>query len=548
MKNFTQSLLELWKQLGLNQRVSLVVAALAVAGGLVGVVLWSQRTDYQLLYARLGEKDTSAIISHLQTQNIPHQVAAGGTAIQVPAKMVHKLRMDLAGKGIPSGDGVGFEIFDKGQFGLSDFVQRTNYLRAVQGELSRTITQVHGVRAARVMIVQPENRLLLTDQGVKSTASVFVDVGGGRLESDQVNAIRHLVANAVQGLLPDQVAVVDNRGRTLSEELKQDPMLGSASSQMRYRAQVEDYLSKKVETMLAAVIGPGNAVVRVSAEIETEATTQVSEKYDPDGQVVRTQTSTEDTTTSSEGRSGGGATGVSANVPDRAGGAGPAESAKPMTSSDQQRKNRSTTYEINRVTTNTTRNPGAVKNVTAAVLIASRTVAAPAAPAGVAGAEGSPTPAAPQKQPRTAQELDDLRQIVINALGLKPAAGQPLNALISLQETEFKAVDLQVAQLDAAAKSTGGLQTYLDMASRWVAVAGAAVVLLVFMRMLKREKLEPVPIEVLSLSPEQTGRGASGSNAITPEILNSLIKQKPANVGVALRDWVAAGNAPAGKN
>ena len=267
MKTFGSSLLELWKQLGANQRVSLVVAALAVVGGLVGVMVWSQRPDYQLLYARMGEKDAAAVISYLETQNIPHQVTAGGTAVQVPSSMVYKLRMDLAGKGLPSGDGVGFEIFDKGQFGLSDFVQRTNYLRAVQGELARTITQLTGVRAARVMIVQPESRLLLTDQGVKSTASVFVDVGGGRLESEQVNAIRHLVANAVQGLAPDQVAVVDNRGRTLSEELKQDPTLGSAPSQMRYKAQVEDYLAKKVETMLSAVIGPGNAVVRVSADI-----------------------------------------------------------------------------------------------------------------------------------------------------------------------------------------------------------------------------------------------------------------------------------------
>jgi flagellar M-ring protein FliF len=230
MKNFAQSLLDLWKQLGLNQRVSLVVAAIAVAGGLVGVVLWSQRPDMQLLYARMGEKDAAAVISYLQSQNIPHQVTAGGTTVMVPSDKVYKLRMDLASKGLPSGDGVGFEIFDKGQFGLSDFVQRTNYLRAVQGELARTIGQLAGVRSARIMIVQPENRLLLTEQGVKSTASVFVDVGGGRLEIDQVNAIRHLVANAVQGLAPDQVAVVDNRGRTLSEELKQDPTLGTASS------------------------------------------------------------------------------------------------------------------------------------------------------------------------------------------------------------------------------------------------------------------------------------------------------------------------------
>jgi flagellar M-ring protein FliF len=539
MKNFTQSFLALWKQLGLNQRVSLFVAAVAVAGGIVGVVLWSQRPDYQLLYARMGEKDAGGVISHLQTLNIPHQLTAGGTGVLVPTNMVHKIRMDLASKGLPSGDGVGFEIFDKGQFGLSDFVQRTNYLRAVQGELSRTIMQLAGVKSARVMIVQPENRLLLTENGVKSTASVFVDVGGGRLDPDQVNAIRHLVANAVQGLAPDQVAVVDNRGRTLSEDLKQDPLLGSANSQMRYRQQVEDYFAKKVETMLASVIGAGNAVVRVSAEIESEATTQTSEKYDPDGQVVRSQTQTEDTTNSTEARTGGGATGVSANVPEKAGTTAGAD-ARPTSISEQNRKNRTTTYEINRVTTNTTRNPGTVKSLTAAVIVSPRTT--PGAP----GADGKPT--APQEQKRTPQEIDALRQVVINALGLKPVPGQPVESIVSIQETAFQGIDPQIAQSEATRANSGGLQPYLELVNRWGGFAAAAFVLLIFWRMLGKQKPEVVPVEVLSLAPEAGGRGHANVANVTPEMLNDLIRQKPANVGTALREWVAAGTAPAGKN
>src|SRR5258706_13470858 len=108
MKNFTQSLVDLWKHLGLNQRVSLIVAAVAVIGGLTGFVLWSQRPDYQLLYARLGDKASASVISYLQSQNIPHQVTAGGTAVHVPSNLVYKLRMDLASKGLPSGGGVGF--------------------------------------------------------------------------------------------------------------------------------------------------------------------------------------------------------------------------------------------------------------------------------------------------------------------------------------------------------------------------------------------------------------------------------------------------------
>ena len=532
MKNFTRSLLELWKQLGLNQRVSLLVAALAVAGGLIAVVLWSHRPHYQLLYSRLSEKDATAIIGQLETQNIPHQVSAGGTAVSVPSDQVYKLRMDLAAKGLPGGDGVGFEIFDKGQFGLSDFVQRTNYLRAVQGELARTIMQLQGVRAARVMIVQPENRLLLTDQSVRSTASVFVDVGGGRLDIDQVNAIRHLVANSVQGLSLDQVAVVDNRGRTLSEELKQDPTLGAASSQIRYREQVESYFAKKVESMLAAVIGPGNAVVRVSADIDTDATTLMSEKFDPEGQVVRSQTITDDTSSTAESRNSGGVVGVSANIPEKNSGA---ENARPISNSEQNRKNRTTSYEINRVTTSTTRTPGAIRSLTAAVFIAPR----PAPVATVTPPAGAPAPTAPA--PRTPEQIAAIRQVVINALGLKPLPGQPLESLVTVEEMPFQSIERIPAQVEAI-QTENRWQGWIEASSRWAAVIGAGIIFLIFWRMLRRQRPEPVPVEVLSLSPENAHRVLPSSNGITPDLLNELIKQKPANIGVALRDWVAAGS------
>jgi len=539
MKNFAQSLVALWKQLGLNQRVSLVVAALAVAGGLTGVVLWSQRPDYQLLFGRLGDKDAAAVISYLEAQNIPHEVTAGGSAVLVPANQVYKLRMDLSTKGIPSGDGVGFEIFDKGQFGLSDFVQRTNYLRALQGELARTIVQLQGVRSARVMIVQPENRLLLTEQGVKPTASVFIDIGGGHFETDQVDSIRHLVANAVQGLDPNQVSVVDNHGRVLSAELQQDPTLGTASSQMRYRQQIEDYFARKVETMLSAVIGPGNAVVRVNAEIDTEATTLTEEKYDPEGQVVRTQTITEEANNTTESHAAGGPVGVTSNLPEKAAAANAvASTPKPASVSEQTHKNHTTTYEINRTTTNITRNPGTVKSLTAAVFVAPRMVAPPPVP----GAKGPPPE--PVAQKRTPEELNALRQVVINALGLKPAAGQSLEDLVSVQEMAFQSAEAVPAQVEAL-QSDGRLQGWIDVARRWSAVAAAVVVLFLFYRTLSKQKLEPVPVEVLSMTPTDAARSLPNSNSVTPELLNELIRQKPANVGVALRDWVAV---PAGKN
>jgi len=515
MKNVLSSFVALWKELGLNQRVSLSLAACVVVAGLVALVMWSRRPDMQLLYGRLSEKDAATIISQLQAQNVPHRVSNGGSTVYVASDQVYRLRMELASKGLPSGDGVGFEIFDKGQFGLSDFVQRTNYLRALQGELARTISQLEGVRSARVMIVQPENRLLLTDQNVKPTASVFVELASPRLDPDAVNSIRNLVANAVQGLAVDAVAVVDQRGRVLSEELRQDPTLGTASSQMRYRQQVEDYFAKKVESMLLPVVGANNAIVRVSAEIETEATTTTQEKYDPEGSVVRSQTVSEDISNSSEAKPGGNV-GVAANTPDK----GSSSDARPSNVTESNRKNRTTSYEIGRSVTNITRQPGSIRNLTASVFLAERGV----------GADG-------KSIKRSPEDLQALRQIVINALGVKATAGQSLESLVSLQEMPFQAepISKQIQQIQSETRVQGWLET----GSRYIAVFIALIVLFIFWRMLKKQKIEPVPMELLGENGDAAKRALQGNGVLSPEMLNELIRQKPANIGTALRDWVA---------
>jgi flagellar M-ring protein FliF len=229
---------------------------------------------------------------------------------------------------------------------------------------------------------------------------------------------------------------------------------------------------------------------------------------------------------------------VSANVPEKSQGAG--TEARPVNVSEQNRKNKTITYEINKVTTNTTRNPGTVKQVTAAVFIAPRTVAP--AP----GADGKV--GEPQVQKRTPQELDALRQLVVNALGLRAAPGQSLDTLVSLQEMPFQTAERVPAAMTAAAGETQ-LQNWMGLASRWVAVVGALGVLAVFWRMLSRQRPEPVPVEVLAMQPDAQARALNSPNTVTPELLNELIRQKPANVGVALRDWVSAGTtATANKN
>lgn len=520
MKPFLQSLAHLWSQLGLNQRVSIVVAALAVVIGLTSLVVWSRRPDWQLLYGRMGERDAAAVISHLQQQNVPHRVEQGGSAVLVPASQVHRLRMDLASRGVPSGEGVGFEIFDRGNFGVSDFVQRTNYARALQGELARTIAQLEGVRSARVLIVQPENRLLVVDQSVRPSASVFVDLATNRLPLEAVNSIRHLVSNAVQGLQPDQVAVVDNRGRVLSEELRDDPLLANASSQIRFRQGIEEYFARKVETMLAAAVGAGNAVVRVSAEVETESATIEQERFDPESQVIRSQTQTEDSTSSAETRPG-----TPAGTPANLGGlneAVPGAVGGSATRNEQVRKNRTTNFEIDSTRTRIVRNPGAIRRLSAAVFINQR----------MSGDPDNPTPL-----PRSPEELNALRQLVLNALGVTLAPGQSLESVVALQEVPF-ASEPFARHVDQLREQTFW-QSWIEGGLKAAPILLAVAVLAWFWRRLGREKPEPVPLELLDTLPALDANGHERRPTVTPEIINDLIRQKPANVGAALRDWVA---------
>ena len=503
MKPFFQQLSTLWSQLGINQRVTLAVATLAVIGGMIALVVWSGRPHMQLLYGRLGDKELSEVVAVLQEQGVKYEMGSG--SVYVPSEQVHKLRMALAQKGVPAGEGVGFEVFDRANFGISDFVQRTNFVRALQGELSRTISQLQGVRSARVLIVVPENRLLFSDAKAKPTASVFVE---GQVSTSAVQSIRFLVANAVEGLHADDVAVVDNHGTALTDGLKEDSQLGSASSQMKLRKSVEDYLSGKAETMLSKVLGPGSAVVRVSADVDAESTTRTEERYDPDGQVIRTETTTDDTTVTNETENPQGAeTGAAGNTPGFRG-EGPA-AQKTLKNSEQSKKNKTSNYEINRITLNSVKGPGSIARVTAAVFVATKA------------------------QPRTPAEMDGLRRMVANAIGIK-GEDKELAKIVTLEEVSF--------ETPAEPKTGVGdlIFAHPDVLKNGLAVAVALILFMVFLRMLKGAKPDEIPMELLEAQ-RSTHLGGAGAGPVTADMLNDMIRQKPDNVGLALRDWMSNG-------
>ncbi|HQU09434.1 MAG TPA: flagellar basal-body MS-ring/collar protein FliF, partial [Opitutales bacterium] len=477
MKNFAQQFIHFWSKLGLNQRVSLSVMAAAVGLLVIGVIVWSRQVPMALLYGRLDPKDMQEVVNLVESNGLPYRLEQGGTAIYIPSPQVAKLRMELASQGVPNGGGIGFEIFDRTNFGLSDFVQRTNYLRAIQGELSRTIAQLQGVRSARVMIVLPENRLLVNNEKSKATASVFIDTGGLRLGHESVESIRFLVSNSVEGLLPEDVAVVDHRGHVLSSDL-QDQNAGMGGH-IKMRQNIESYLSQKVEGLLAKALGPDSVVARVSVDLDMDTVTRRELKFDPDGQVVRTQTQVDDNTLSSESKPMAVPTGVAANGPAGAQQPQPqvAATASPAHTSQQSHKNKTLTYEINQVTLETARAPGDIRGISAAVFVAVPMV----------NQQGKMTP-----QPRTPQQLAKIKEMVANALG-GSINGNPI--AVTVEETLFSA-DAYGAQTEKES-ALDRMTPWIEPAKSFFAVIVGLLAVFMFIKIIKKAKTQSVAFEVL---------------------------------------------------
>lgn len=506
-----------WKELEPNQKISIIGAVLLVVAGAVALFVWSQRPDMSLLFGSVSSKDASGIVEYLEEEGIAYEIRAGGSAIYVPREEVYKVRMDVSSQGLIEGDGTGFEIFDRSSFGISDFIQRTNYIRAIQGELGRTISQLKGVHSARVMVVIPENRLLLVDESMETTASVFVDIGGGSLSPNAVQSIQALVANSVLGLSLANVAVVDNNGNVLSVEDDKDDIMRMGNSMAEFRQNLENYFGRKVETMLEAVVGPGNVVVRVAAEVETAQVSTVEENFNDEGGVLREQISTETikSSTTSEANGVVGDDQLANNA------ATPASTVATQDETVEDEKR----YEIDRTVTNRTEAPGKIQRMTASVFVAMNME------------PGAGEEAEMVAVPRSEAEMNQLRQMVANALGIN--AGEDLANLITIQETVFN----RQSNTGMVPQSTAGFSSsfLMDHLDQVIGGGIAVIILLVFMRLLKRARSERGPLDRVQEMrlEERTEEDNFGHEGLTPEILNGLIRQKPENVSTNLRKWLS---------
>jgi flagellar M-ring protein FliF len=426
-----------------------------------------------VLYADLSMQDAGAIIRELESKGIAYETRGDGQTILAPRTELARIRMDLAGKGIPTGGGVGYEIFDKGDaFSSTSFVQNINHLRALEGELSRTIRAIGRVQAARVHLVIPERRLFERDRE-PPRASIVLKLRG-ELDASQVRAVRHLVASAVEGLKPDRISIVDEQGRLLADGAQGD-LAANALAADEKQAGVERRLRMQVEEIVAGIVGSGRARVQVAAELDLNRIESRSETFDPESRVVRsTQTRAENqTTTGADGAVSVGNELPGANQPGNA--AGPRDASN---------KNEETVnYEISRTTRTEVLEGGRMKRLSVAVLVDGIYAK---------GANGEVA-----YQPRPQEELDRIAALVRTAIGFDRNRGDQVE-VVNLRFAESP----QSAELNEESLVSSLFNPSKEDALRLIEIAVIALLTLIVLMTVVR----PLVLKILG---RETSRRAS---------------------------------------
>jgi len=387
----------------------LFILLLAVVG-FGSLIFWNSQPDYQVLFSNLSPEDAGEMSNKLKEKKIPFQLTQGGTTLLVPRDQVYDLRLSLAAEGLPKGGGVGFEVFDRTNFGITDFVQKLNYQRALQGELGRTIKQIKEIEQVRVHVVTPKESLFIEEQK-KSTASVFLKTRSGTtLSPSQVEGIVHLVASAVEGLEPGNITVVDTSGKILSKRNDTTSVGQMSTTQLEYQRNMEENLKKKVQGMLEEVLGPNKAIARVSAEVDFQQIDITEERYDP-ATILRSEQKNTERSSATTGATPTGETKAESLPEGKTAkpktGVTPSSPPLPVNTNSSERQHEIRNYEISRINKHIKNPVGQVKRLSAAVIVDGNYK------------EGTDAKGNREKQylPRSSEEMKNLENIVKKAIG-----------------------------------------------------------------------------------------------------------------------------------
>ncbi|MBW8760542.1 MAG: flagellar M-ring protein FliF [Burkholderiales bacterium] len=522
-------------------KMKLGAGVAGLAAVIVAICLWSSQGDYRVLFANLPDKEGGAVVAQLSTMQVPYKFAEGGTAILVPADKVNEVRLKLASAGLPKSSVVGFELMDNAKFGQTQTQERVNLQRALEGELTRTISSIDAVESARVHLALPNQNGFFREQQKPSASVVLMLRGGRTLDRSQLAGIVHLVASSVPELQTRDVSVLDQTGALLTENGDRANSQGLDATQLQYRTQMEASYTKRIQELLEPVIGRENLRASVTADIDFSQSEATSEQFKPNGNpadaTVRSQQSSD--AGGSAGNVPSGVPGASSNqppVPATApinGASAPLQAAQGGTVGANGHRETVTNYEVDRTVRVTRNATGLVRHLNAAVVVNQKVNT---------DAKGKTT-----STPLSQDEMDKLTALVQEAIGYDQTRGDSVKVI----NAPFKAE----AALKAEELPLWKQQWLLDLLRAGGVPAGLTLVALAVLFGLVR------PAVMAALAPPVVEPRDEGLNAVVddanelpmdalPELLEAphmakklesarqLAKDNPTVVANIVRDWV----------
>ena len=500
-KQLIQQLNTLWNKLSATQKVVLSSVAVLSVSGLIGLVFWasgpSPDRGFSTLYANLEMEESAGIADALKEAKVSYKVEGNGGTILVPTKDLYEMRMHLAKLGLPKSGKTGYEIFDKTSLGQTDFVQKLNYMRALEGELSRTVESLDEVVKARIHIVIPRPTLF-TEKVREPTASVVIKMRpGSHLDEQQVRGITNVVAAAVEGLKPRYVTVMDVSGKLLSNPYGDNEMAERSSHQIEMEHSVEKYLEGKVQTILDGVLGPNKAHTKVAVTLDFEQVEKNVEQYNPESKVVRSEERNEEQTTNSP-------------------------------QGDKRKENNITNYEIDKTVQHIVNAVGAMKRLSVSVA--------------VDGAYKMDKDGKKQYSDRPKDELDKLDNLVKSTVGYDAARGDQIVVTNVRFDNEY--LEDQLIEMEKEEK-----RARYQMFAKYGLILIVFLLFIIFVRYLAKSIVEalnpPVPeyarlVEEEDQVPVVIPEHVQRTNEIMQRV-EMLVKEEPINVAQLIRSWLNEG-------
>ena len=547
--------LEWLTRLRANPKIPLMVASAAAVAVVVALVLWAKSPDYRTLFSNLSDQDGGAIVTQLNQMNVPYRFADQGGALEVPADKVHELRLRLAQLGLPKGGSVGFELLDQEKFGISQFSEQVNFQRALEGELARTIETLGPVKSARIHLAMPKPSLFVREQKSPS-ASITVNLEPGRVLGDgQISAIVHLVSSAVAGLPADNVTVVDQSGHLLTKTGAGTQDLNDA--QLKYAADVEGRIQRRIEAILGPIVGNGNVHAQVTAQIDFDNKEQTNESYNPNGDAKQATLRSRQVTESEQSNSPypGGVPGALSNSPapaptapistpptaQQANGQAPANGQNTTTTTQtgphNSQRSETSNYEVDRTILHTKKNVGDIQRLSVAVVVNY-----------LAGTDG-------KAKALTADQIKQIEDLTREAMGFSTDRGDTLNVVNSPFTTQ---------------NETGGAlpfwqqQAFIDQllsAGRWLIVLLVAWIMwrkAVKPQLVRRQEAIQAAAEQakaqqelqdaaeVHLSKDEKNQQLRANQRLSAEVLSQRVRDMSDNdprvVALVIRQWMSADN------